>query len=153
MTKPLAIVQPRPSRLSTKLRCAIELRVREGKTITEACAEAGMSSQGWHKAMKRPAVRDHLEEVQRRFVAEVDSKRAFYKAWAYEIAMELLETATSESTKVRLIEFLAGDGKAPQVAVHVDARQGGAYEYARPGQRVVEIESVPVSQEGRQERE
>ncbi len=35
-------------------------------------------------------------------------------------SFELLETASSETVKVRLIEFLLSDGKGPRVAVHVD---------------------------------
>ncbi|GHE05553.1 hypothetical protein U879_03570 [Defluviimonas sp. 20V17] len=147
MTKPLAIVQPRPSRLSAKLRRAIELRVTEGRTIADACAEAGISPQGWYKAMKRPAVRDHLEEVQRRFVAEVDANRGLIKAQALQVALELMLHAKSESIRARMAEFLASDGKAPQVSVNIDARQGGGYEYRRPGQRVVEIEEEPISSE------
>lgn len=63
MTNPISLVPPHKPRISAKLRHAIELYVCEGKTITEACAEAGMSRQGFHKAMKRPAVRDLLEPV------------------------------------------------------------------------------------------
>ena len=40
-----------------------------------------------------------------------------------------------------MAEFLAGDGKGPQVSVHVDARSAlTGYEMARPGQRVFEIQ-------------
>ncbi len=147
MIKPLAIVEPRPSRLSTKLRCAIEQRVREGKTIADACADAGISPQGWHKAMKRPAVRDHLEGVQRRFVAEVEANRSLYKVQALQVALDLMLNAKSETVRARMAEFLAGDGKSPMVSVHVDARQGGGYEYRRPGQKVVEIEADPINPE------
>jgi len=39
-----------------------------------------------------------------------------------------------------MAEFLAGDGKVPQVAVHIDARQErGGYEFVRPGQRIVDV--------------
>ncbi len=140
MSKLIAI-QSRPARVSAKLRAAINLRVTEGLSITEACGKAALSTQGWHKAMKRPAVRDHLEEVQRRFVAESDAKRALYRARAFEVALDLMLNAKSEAIRARMAEFLAGDGKAPQVAVHIDARQErGGYEFVRPGSRLVEIE-------------
>jgi len=40
-----------------------------------------------------------------------------------------------------MIEFLAGGGKVPQVAVQIDARPQvlGGYDFVRPGQHVVEI--------------
>ncbi|WP_132462134.1 hypothetical protein [Rhodovulum marinum] len=101
-----------------------------------------MSKNGFHKALKRPAVQDYMQEVQRAFVAEVEASRAVYKARALEAALELMQNAKSEAVRARMVEFLAGDGKAPQVAVHVDARQVGGYEYPRPGERVVEIASA-----------
>jgi len=142
----LVALQPRPTRLSAKLRRAIELRVREGRTITDACAEAGMSPQGFHKAMKRQAVRDHVEDAQRRFVAEVEAQRSIYKARAFEVALDLMLNAKSESVRARMAEFLASDGKVgQQVNVHVDARTvGGGYEFVRPGSKLVEIEEGKV---------
>lgn len=130
---------PKP-RLSAKLRKAIELRVRGGLKITDACKEASFSPAGWHKAMKRPAVQDHLKEVQQAYVLEVDASAALYKARALEVAQDLMLNAKSESIRARMAEFLAGDAKAAQVAVHIDARQQSrGYEYVRPDQQVVEI--------------
>lgn len=148
----LVALQPRPTRLSAKLRRAIELRVREGRTVTDACSEAGMSPQGFHKAMKRQAVRDHVEAVQRRFVAEVEAQRSIYKARAFEVALDLMLNAKSESVRARMAEFLASEGKVgQQVNVHVDARTvGGGYEFVRPGARLVEIEPGQVEVENGQ---
>ncbi len=140
MKKPLTLVPPSAPRISAKLRHAIELHVREGKSITEACAEAGVSRQGFHKAMKRPAVRDLLEDEQRRFVLESEARRTLYKARALEVALDLMLNAKSEAVRARMAEFLASDAKAPQVAVHIDARQGPGYEYVPPGQKLVDIE-------------
>lgn len=135
------VTLPLPTRLSSKLRTAIEVRVTEGLSIVDACTKAGLSPQGWHKAMKRPAVRDHLEVVQRRFVTESDAKRSLYRARAFEVALDLMLNAKSEAIRARMAEFLASDGKAAQVAVHVDARtvDRGGYEFVRPGQKIVEL--------------
>ncbi len=142
MTKLHALPAPKP-RISSKVRAAVEFRVREGLSIQNAAEKAGLSRNGFAKALKRPTVKDLMEDCQRRFIGEVEGRRAYLKARAYEIAAEMLETATSEAVKVRLIEFLCSDGKAPQVGVYVDARQEprGGYEYVRPGQKVVEIEN------------
>lgn len=139
---------PAPTaRISSKLRVAVEAHVTEGLTIVDACARAGMSRQGFHKAMKRPPVIDFVEAVRRRFVTSVEGNRALYKARALEVALDLMLNAKSESIRARMAEFLAGDGKAPAVAVHIDARQErGGYEYVRPGQRVVEIETPSEAQ-------
>ena len=143
----LVPITPQKPRLSTKLRNAIDLHVRGGKTIKDACATAGMSTAGYHKAMKRPAVTDYLEEVQQRFVTEVESSKAVYKARALEVALDLMLNAKSETIKARMVEFLAGDGKGPQVAVHVDARrqEPKGYQFLRPGQQVVEIVEEKVA--------
>lgn len=132
---------PRPVRLSAKLREAIRLRVEEGLTVTDACKAAGMSSQGYHKAMKRPEVRDLLADVQRRFVNGVDAKRALYKARALEAALDLMLNSKSEAIRARMIEFLASDAKVSPVAVHIDARQAQpvGYLYRRPG----EVQALP----------
>ncbi|WP_323771233.1 hypothetical protein [Antarctobacter sp.] len=90
--------------------------------------------------MKRPAVKDHLQKVQGAYVSEVSANQAVYKAQALDVAFDLMMNAKSESVRARMAEFLASDGKTPQVSVHVDARHGpSGYEYARPGQKIVQI--------------
>jgi len=136
----LSAIPSRPSRMSAKLRRAVNLHVCEGMTIVAACDKAGMSPQGYHKAMKRATVRDHLEEVQRLFILSADTKKALYRARALEGALDLMLNSKSEAIRARMCEFLASDAKISPVAVHIDARQDrGGYEFVRPGQRIVEI--------------
>ena len=137
----IASLPARPVRLSQKLRAAIGFMVHEGATQLAAAAKAGMSRQGLGKALKKAAVRDYKTETQRAFVAEVEGSRALYRARAFEAAWNLLQNSQSEAIKARMIEFLACDGRVSPVAVHIDARSGGGYEYARPGQRIVEIQN------------
>ncbi len=130
-----------PPRISSKVRSAVEARVKQGASIAKAAELAGMSKTGFAKALKRPAVQEHMRQVQGAFVAEVEASRAVFKARAFEVALDLMQNAKSETIRARMVEFLAGDGKAPQVSVHVDARQQGAgYEYVPPSAEVVEIE-------------
>ena len=130
---------PKP-RISKKVRDAIDLRVQDGLSIAAAAEKAGMSRNGLAKALKRPPVRDLVRKVQERIVIESEASRAVYKARALEAALDLMLNAKSEAVRARMVEFLAGDGKAPQVAVNVDARQqGGGYESLRPGGQLVEI--------------
>jgi hypothetical protein len=143
----LSAISPRPSRMSAKLRHAIHLHVQEGKTIIAACKEAGMSTQGYHKAMKRPAVRDYLQKVKAEFVTSVESNKAQYRARAFEVGLDLMMNSKSEAIRARMVEFFASDAKVSPVSVHIDARQTRGYEFVRPGQRLVEIkrnsESLP----------
>lgn len=135
----LAVVKTSPPRLRAALRLAIDLRVKKGLSIVAACEEAGMSSQGYHKAMKRPAVRDYLQTVQMEFVASVEGEKAIYKARAFEVGMDLMINSKSEAVKARMVEFFASDGKVSPVSINIDARQNHGYEYVHPGQQVVEI--------------
>lgn len=134
MTTP-SVIPPRPSRLSSKLRVAIHARVTQGLTVTEACKKACLSTAGWFKAMQRPPVLAHLQEVQAKFVADADGMRAHAKTLAIAVAVDLMTNSKDEKIRARMAEFLAGDGKAPAVAVNIDARsipaQGG-YTYQRP---------------------
>lgn len=140
MSKIITLAPKRPARMSSKLKEAIRLRVEEGMTITAACAKAGMSPQGWFKAMKRPDVQDYLADVQEKFVASAEAKRSHLKAQAIEVARDLLLNSKSEAIRARMVEFILADAKVSPVAVHIDARQDrGGYEYARPGAQVVEI--------------
>ena len=138
MTK-LTAITPRPIRLRTALRLTIDLRVKQGLTIAAACEEAGMSPQGYHKAMKRPAVRDYLQTVQLEFIASVEGDKAIYKARAFEVGMDLMMNSKSETVRARMVEFFASDGKVSPVSVHIDARQPRGYEYAHPSQEIVII--------------
>ena len=137
----LTAITPRPPRMRAALRHAIELRVKKGMTVRAACEESGMSPQGFHKAMKRPAVRDYLQTIQLEFVASVEANKATYKARALEVGMDLMLNSKSEAVRARMVEFFAGDGKVSPVSVHIDARHTGGYEYVRPGQQVVEVVS------------
>lgn len=123
-----------PPRLGEPLRKAIDLRVKQGLTILAACKEAGITEAGWHKAMKRPAVLQHLQAVQLQYIQEVEAKRATYRARAFDVAAELMETATSESVRMRAVEFFAGEAKQPGVVVQVNQAPQG-YTYERPQDR------------------
>ena len=135
----LSVVAPRPVRLRAALRLAIDLRVTKGMTIAAVCEEAGMSPQGYHKAMKRPVVRDYLQTVQMEFIASVESEKAMYKARACEVGMDLMLNSKSEAVRARMVEFFASDGKVSPVSIKINARQTRGYEYASPGQQIVEI--------------
>lgn len=91
---------------------------------------------------------DLLIQTQARFVTEVNSKCALHRARALDVAMDMLNgDKTDDRVKVKLIEILSQDGKAPAVSGHVDAsttHHGGGYEFFRPGARVVEIKGGDV---------
>ena len=134
---------PTPAaRISSRLRTAIKLRVHEGRTIADACQMAGIAQSTWFKAMGRPAIRDHLAQVQADFVAQADGLRESLRARALEVAAALMESAKSENVRADMVKFILSEGKAaPTVSVHVDARPqgGGDYAFVPPGSRVVGV--------------
>lgn len=135
MSKPLP--PPRTSRISAKVRAAVELRVRKGLSVAAAAQEVGLSKNGLGKALKRPAVDQLVSEMQTRFVAEVDARRALLRARALQVAADMLDETKDERTKLKLIEMLMSDGKGPAVSVNVDARAApSGYEFVPPGTRV-----------------
>jgi hypothetical protein len=99
--------------MRTALRHAIKLRIIEGKTVVAACEEAGMSPQGYHKAMKRPEVRDHYQEVQIEFVESIESDKPLNLARAYETGFDLMRNSKSDAVKARMVEFFLAEKNCP----------------------------------------
>lgn len=133
MSQIITLAQKRPARMSQKLRDAIRLHVTEGLSIVAASKQAGISRQGFHKALKRPEVRDYLKAVRQDFIETADAKKAFLKIKALEVAFDLMMNSKSEAIRARMVEFFAADAKVSPVAVHIDARQQpGGYVYRRP---------------------
>lgn len=146
-------------RIAPGLREAIKLRVHDDLTIDAACAKAGISVSGYHKAMLRPHVQAFLADEQRLYIQRVDSQKAKFKARAYEVAAAFLAENASPADKRWAVEFFTRDdmprrGEAPAVQVNVG---GGGYEFVRPGHRIVDViegaadmVSVGQSEDGKQ---
>lgn len=129
---------PRPTRMRAALRQAIQLRIIEGKTVVAACYEAGMSPQGYHKAMKRPEVQEYYQDVQIKFVESIESDKPINLVRAYQAGIDLLMNSKSDAVRARMVEFFLAEKKASAVVINNNVSPKG-YEYARPGQRVVDI--------------
>ncbi|WP_162685474.1 hypothetical protein [Roseovarius amoyensis] len=108
--------------------------------IQEACRRAGIKYSAWHKAMAKPHVQALLEKMKTEYIQQVETMAERHKARALEIAADLLENAESEAVKARMVEFFRREASpAASITINNTVNSGG-YEYARPGQRVVEIE-------------
>lgn len=62
MSQIQALPAPKP-RISAKLRKSIELRIRKGMKISDACEEAGLSCAGYYKAMSALGSHDEPPRV------------------------------------------------------------------------------------------
>jgi hypothetical protein len=118
-------------RLNPALRKAIDLRVRDGLKISDACRAAGMSEAGYYAAMLRPHVQEHYQNVQMQYIQEVEALKASYKAQAFAVAAHLMHNAKSEAVRMRAVEFFAGGPQQPSVVVQVNNAAPG-YVYRRP---------------------
>lgn len=139
MTKIISLAQRLPVRVSRKLREAIRLHETEGLSVTDACGKAGLSRAAWYKAMKRSEVQSLIRNVQRDFIGSMDTKKAFLKGKALEVAFELMTTSKSEAIRARMVEFFSHDAKVSPVAVHIETRQASettGYRYKRPPAKV-----------------
>lgn len=136
MSKILTLAPKRPARMSQKVRAAVDGIVMHGMNHTQAAEFAGMSRNGFQKALKRPEVKALIEERRERLIAEADGKRAFYRARAFEEGYKLMTESKNENVRARMVEFFAGEGKVSPVSVNIDARmvQPVGYTYRRPGE-------------------
>jgi hypothetical protein len=141
MSKVIALPRPK-SRISARVRVAVEARARNGLSLAEAAKLAGLSRQGLIKALKRPEVAALLAEEMENVTQDFAGLRQVARVEALEVARRLLQESKDESIRLRMAQvLLAAEGKGDAaVVVNVDARQGGGYEYVRPGQQVVEIQ-------------
>lgn len=144
MTKPAPKVAA--PRVSAKLREAMRCHVREGMTITAACRAAGMSRQGWHKAIKRPAIKAELEAEKARFIAEVEGRRSVFVAQALEVALDLMRNAKSESVRARMVEFVVSysEPQKPSPARQSPPTFAPGYHYERRSPKPVDTEDDDV---------
>lgn len=107
-----------------------------------------MAESSLFKAIKQPHVKALMAQIKDEFIQEVAEMRAPYKAQALEVARELLHSSKSDAVRARMVEFLAGEpkGNAVNVAVQVNNQAPQGYEFVRPGQQLVEIQSPGDSQ-------
>ena len=132
---------PGNARISAKMRKAMVYRVEEGLTIIEATEKAGLSEAIWYKNFKRPEYHDALNLIKAQYVQRVNQLRDAYKAQALVVGLDLMHNSKDERIRARMVEFFASEAKAPTVQVTVNTDNNGKYAYARPGQRIVDIEA------------
>lgn len=116
----------------------MEARVRKGLSIEKAAHEAGLSREGFAKALRRPAVAALVEQTRDRMIREYETLRASARTLALETARHLLETG-SEATRLKVIGILLATDKPLTAVPQVQVNMGVGYEFVRPGQRVVDV--------------
>lgn len=132
---------PGKARISAKMRAAMELRVEKGHSIKEATEAVGLKPSIWYKNMKRPEYHDALNLIKAQFIQRVTALKDAYRSQAIEVGLDLLHNSKDERIRARMVEFFASEAKAPTVQVTVNTDNNGKYAYARPGQRIVDIEA------------
>lgn len=141
-------------RMSAKVRTAANLIARQGMTVREAAARAGMNESALSRALHRDGMQQWLESQKALFCLEVDSLKDQAKRLAVLEGMRLMRESQSDQVRARMVEFFASEaGKASLVTVNIGAK-GSGYEYVPPGSQVIDItpatdsESVGDGEEG-----
>ncbi len=98
----ISLIPARPIRISVKLRHALSLMAREGRSQTEAAKMAALSRQGLAKALRRPAVRDLLEAERLRVTRPSLFHHTASRVWLEQAAAELFQMIRQGSIKVRI---------------------------------------------------
>jgi len=129
-----------PPRMRAALRKAVDAIVLKGVTQRAAAELVGMNESALGRALQRPAIAAHVENLKAQACIDADKLKQRAKAIAIAEGIRLMLESGSDAVRARMVEFFAGEGqRGTQVQVNVDARSGG-YEFPRPGQKVVEIE-------------
>lgn len=133
--------KPVKARIPAKIRAAIDLYTTERVSKTEAAKRVGIKPSYLYTQLTKVHIRDYERDRFAQYIQEIEDLKAPYKAEAFETAAELMRTASSESVRARMVEFLAGErkGSAVNVAVQVNNQAPTGYEYAHPDQEVVVI--------------
>lgn len=140
----------RKKQIRGKLRQALVYIAHDGNKQSEAASRAGLHPTNLCKALQKDHVKDELNRIKASIAEDIRSMEGHYRILALEHAWYLAKNANSEAVQARMVELLAGETKAGStVNVSVSVDRGG-YEYAAPGQRVVEIrgEATEVLEEG-----
>jgi predicted secreted protein len=130
---------PRTRRVSARVRHALTVRVKEGRSWLECAERANLSEAGIHKARKQPHVQKLYEEMKAQYVQDIEALEGVHKARALEVARELLDQTESKQVRARMVEFLRGERGKPAVSVTLNQQFNGGYEVAPRGAKLVEI--------------
>ena len=127
-------------RVSAKVRHALTIRVKEGKTWIDAARAAGLSEAGIHKARKQQHVQEEYERIKQDYVAQIEKLEAVHKARALEVARELLDQTENKQIRARMVEFLRREQPQAGPIVQINQQFNGGYEFVPRGAKVVDIQ-------------
>jgi hypothetical protein len=107
-----------------------------------------MNENALGRALKKPHIATWFEKQKILAMQDLKQLRKLGEIAAINTGLDLMQNATSEAVRARMVEFFGGGGtgKGPSTIVQVQQNNGTTgYEMARPGQRVVDIvDAEPV---------
>ena len=131
-------------RIPPAIRLAIDTYITTGVSKTEAAAQAGISAGHLYNYEMRPHVKEYAEQKKAAFIQSVEAMRPAYRAHAFEVARDLMQSSSSDSVKMRAVEFLAGESKQNAVNVQINNNLAAphGYEFVPPGVEIVTIRAA-----------
>jgi hypothetical protein len=123
---------PRSPRHAPKLREAIRLHVIEGLSPADAAKAAGMTADGFLKALGRDSVKALAAAMRAGFVQKIENALPLHRARALAAAAELVQKARNESVRLRACELILGGRPVPPPDEPVEPPEPQfTYEYVR----------------------
>lgn len=132
-------VVPQPPKMRAPLKEAVSLIVHKGLTQRDTAKRVGMNETSLGRALAKPHIAAWVEYQKTLFAIDMAQLKDRAKAIAINVGIDLLNNATSEQVKARMVELFTSEpkpGSAVNVQVNVDR---GGYEFIPKGSRLVDI--------------
>ena len=84
------------------------------------------------KALAKPHVAAVLEQRKALAAMEATQLKGIARSMAIRVGIDLMQNATSEQVRAKMVEFFAGEARQSGVAVQVNVGPNAGYVYARP---------------------
>jgi hypothetical protein len=127
-----ATTAPKPRRIRAALIRAIDAIAIDGQSQKDAARRAGMHETALSKALAKPHVAAVLEQRKALAAMEATQLKGIARSMAIRVGIDLMQNATSEQVRAKMVEFFAGESKQSGVAVQVNVGPNAGYIYARP---------------------
>ena len=123
---------PKPRRIRAALIRAIDAIAMDGQSQKDAARRAGMHETALSKALAKPHVAAVLEQRKALAAMEANQLKGIARSMAIRVGIDLMQNATSEQVRAKMVEFFAGETKQTGVAVQVNVGPNAGYTYHRP---------------------
>lgn len=128
-----------PPRISNKLMQVFELVATKGETQMRAAEIVGLHYTTVSRALARPGVRYILDQKKLDAAQGLSDIRDIVRNRAFQVGLELLNNTKNEAIRAKMVELFTREASGAPTVIVNNSMGSGAYEYASPKQRIVDI--------------